>query len=117
MPLVLRTHTSSARLTIFLDKFTESRPGILTTDEVNGFILTRMSGKDMIMLVAENTEPEIVGVRNIDEIVVTEKSVRSKGPTRLRFFKLGLVEWVGNQSRKNIRGKLFLIHDNCCAEN
>ena len=37
-------HTSGTRFAILLDEFTESGPGILATDEVNGFVLTGVSG-------------------------------------------------------------------------
>ena len=32
------------KIAILLDEFAESGPGILATDEVNGFVLTGMSG-------------------------------------------------------------------------
>ena len=62
MPLGFGSHTSCTRFTIFLDKFTESRPGIIAADEVHCLILTGMSGKDVVMLVARNSEPEVVGI-------------------------------------------------------
>ena len=64
MPLGFESHTSGARFDVLLDEFTESRPGIVTTDEVNGLILSRVSGKDVVMLVAENAEPEVIRVWN-----------------------------------------------------
>jgi hypothetical protein len=57
MSLGFGTDTSCTRFAILLDKFAESGPGIVATDEVDGLVLTGMSGKDVIMLVAENTEP------------------------------------------------------------
>ena len=77
MPLGFGSHTSCTRFTIFLDKFTESRPGIIAVDEVHCLILTRMSGEDVVVLVAENSEPEIVGIGDIYETIVVEKSIRS----------------------------------------
>ena len=61
------SHTSCTRFTIFLDKFTESGPGKIAADEVHCLILTRMSGEDVVMLVAENLEPEVVGIGDIYE--------------------------------------------------
>ena len=55
----------------------ESRPGIIAADEVHCLILTRMSGEDVAMLVAENSEPEVIGVRDVYETIVVEKSVGS----------------------------------------
>ena len=74
MPLGFSSHTSC---TIFLDKFTESRPGIIAADEVHCLILTRMSGEDMVMLVVENLELEVIGIGDVYETIMAEKSVRS----------------------------------------
>ena len=67
---------------------TESGPGIVATDEVNGFVLTGMSGKDVIMLVAKDTKAEVILVRNVYEIVMAKESVGSDGPTGLRVRQL-----------------------------
>ena len=77
MHLGFGSHTSCTRFTIFLDKFTESGPGIIAADEVHCLILTRMSGEDVVMLVAENSEPEVIVIGDIYETIVTEKSVGS----------------------------------------
>ena len=77
MPLWFGLHTSCTRFTIFLDKFMESGPGIVAVDEVHCLILTGMSGEDMVMLIAENLEPEVIGIRDVYETIVVEKSIRS----------------------------------------
>ena len=77
MPLRFGLHTSCTRFTILLDKFAESRPGIVAADEVHCLILTGMSGEDVIVLVAENLEPEVIGIGDVYETVVVEESVRS----------------------------------------
>ena len=77
MPLGFGSHTSCTRFTIFLDKFAESGPGIIVADEVHCFILTGMSGEDVVVLVAENSEPEVVGIGDVYETVMAEKSVGS----------------------------------------
>ena len=77
MPLGFGSHTNCTRFTIFLDKFMESGPGIIASDEVHCLILTGMSGEDVVVLVAENLEPEVIGIRDIYETIVVEKSVRS----------------------------------------
>ena len=111
MSLGPSSHTSCTRLAIFLDKFAESGPGIVMTDEVNGLILTRMSGEDMIMLVAEDSEPEAVSVRNIDEVIMSEKTICSNGPSGLRVLKVGNVERVGQKCGEDVRVELLLIHN------
>ena len=55
----------------------ESGPGIIAADEVHCLILTGMSREDVVMLVAENSELEVVGIRDIYETIVAEKSIRS----------------------------------------
>ena len=111
MSLGLSSHTSCARLAIFLDKFAESRPGIIATDEVNSLILTGMSGEDMIMLVAEDSELEVVIVGNINEVIMSEKTICSNGPSGLRILKVGNIERVGRKCGKDVGVELLLIHD------
>ena len=55
----------------------ESRPGVIAADEVHCLILTGMSGEDVVVLVVENSEPEVIGIRDVYETIVAEKSVRS----------------------------------------
>ena len=75
VPLGFRLHTRCTRLAIFLDKFTESRPGVVSSNEVYCLVLTRVSGKDMIVLMSENAESEIIRVWNVDKVVVSEKTI------------------------------------------
>ena len=77
MPLGFGLHTSCTRFTIFLDKFMESRPGVIAADEVHCLILTGMSGEDVVVLVAQNSEPEVVGIGDVYETIMAEKSVGS----------------------------------------
>ena len=77
MPLGFGSHTSCTRFTIFLDKFMESGPGIIAADEVHCLILTRMSGEDVVMLVLENLELEVIGIGDIYETIMAEKSIGS----------------------------------------
>ena len=109
--LGLSLHTSCARLAIFLDKFAESGPGIVATDEVDGLILTRMSGEDMIMLVAEDSELEVISVRNINEVIMSEKTICSNGPSGLQIIKVGNIERVGGDCGEDVRVELLLIHN------
>ena len=77
MPLGFGSHTSCTRFTIVLDKFMEFGPGIIVVDEVHCFILTGMSREDMVMLVVENSELEVIGIRDVYEAIMAEKSVGS----------------------------------------
>ena len=77
MPLGFGSHTSCTRFIIFLDKFTESGPGIIAADEVHCLILTRMSGEDVVVLVVENSEMEVIEIGDVYETIVAEKSIGS----------------------------------------
>ena len=57
MSLRFCSHTSGTRTDVVLDIFTESGPSVVAPDKVYGLALAWVSGKDVVMLVAENTEP------------------------------------------------------------
>ena len=117
MPLGFGLHTSGARFDVLLDEFAESGPGIVAMDKVDRLILSGVSGKDVVVLVAENAEPEVIRVRDIDEVIMTEEAVRSNGPTGLRFFLVGNVKRVIWKCGQDIGVKLFLVHDDGRTEN
>ena len=50
-------HTSGTRTNVVLNVFTESRLSVVAPDKVYSLALAWMSGKDVIMLVAEIMEP------------------------------------------------------------
>ena len=86
-------------------------------DEVHCLILTRMSREDVVVLVAENLEPEVIGVGDVYETIVAEKSIRSDWPVGLQFFEVANVKRVVGKCGKDIRVELFLVHDDHCSEN
>ena len=57
MSLRFCSHTSGTGTDVVLDVSTESRPSVVVPDKVYGLASAWMSGKDVIMLVAENMEP------------------------------------------------------------
>ena len=57
MSLRFCSHTSGTRTDVVLDIFTESGPSIVTPNKVYGLASAWMSGKNVIVLVAENSEP------------------------------------------------------------
>ena len=56
----------------------------------------------MIMLVAENTESEVVGIRNVNKIVITEKSVIGNRPSDFWFYEVGFVKRIIGKCRKDV---------------
>ena len=47
-----------------------SGPDVFTSDEFDGLVLTDLTGEDMVVLVSEDSEAEVVSVRDIDAVVM-----------------------------------------------
>ena len=75
-----------------------------------------MSRENVVVFISEDTEPEVVGVRDVDEIVVMEESVRSNRPMGLQFLIVSNEEWVIWKCGEDVGIELFLIHNNFCTE-
>ena len=53
------------------------------------------------MFVMENMESKIIGVRDVDKVVMTEKTIARYGPTRFKIFGKGNEErdWLEGLAR------------------
>ena len=69
------------------------------------------------MLVAEDLEPQVVRVGDVDEVVMTEESVRGNRPSGFRFCLVGEEKRVIGECGQDVGIKLFLVHNNGCTEN
>ena len=69
------------------------------------------------MLVAEDSELQVVRVRDVDEVIMTEESVRGNRPLGLQFCLVGKEKRVVGECGQDVRIKLFLVHDNGRTEN
>ena len=58
-----------ARRNVVLDEGVDTRPGILSVDQVQCMGLTKMSGEWVVMFVPQDLQTEVVGVRNVDAVV------------------------------------------------
>ena len=58
-----------ARRNVVLDEGADTRPGILSADQVQCAGLTKMSGEWMVMFVPQDPQTEVIGVRNVDAVV------------------------------------------------
>ena len=58
-----------ARRNIVLDEGADTRPGILSVDQVQSAGLTKMSGEWMIMFVPQDPQMEVVDIRDVDVVV------------------------------------------------
>ena len=72
MPRCLSPATSRARTDIVLDEGADARPGIIPADELECLVVAEMAGEGMIVLVAEDTEPEIARVGDVDAVIEEE---------------------------------------------
>ena len=69
-----------------------------------------MSRKYVIMFVAENVEVEILGVWNIDEIVMSKETVSGQGPVGFGVIIMGDKEGVGVERGQDVGVELFQVH-------
>ena len=69
------------------------------------------------MLVAEDSEPQVIRVWDVDKVIMTEESIRSNGPSGLRFCLVGEEKRVIRECSQDVGIKLFLVHDNGRTEN
>ena len=111
MTLGFSAHTSSTRLAILLNKVAHTRPSILMLDKTYSFILTRVSSEYVVMLMAEDSEMEVGGVRNVDTSIVEEITCIVNRPVGIRILQEGKVSGVGRKSGEDVRVELFCIHD------
>ena len=61
--------TGGARRDVVLDKGADTRPGILSADQVQSAGLTKVSGEWVIMFVPQDLQTEVVDIRDIDAVV------------------------------------------------
>ena len=61
--------TGGARRDVVLDESTDTRPGILSADQVQRVGLAKMSGEWVVMFVPQDPQMEVIGVRDIDAVV------------------------------------------------
>jgi hypothetical protein len=71
---------SSTQVAEVLHKGSEVGPYVISMDEVEGLVLPGVSGQDMIMVVLEDFEAEVINIRDVNLVVLTEKSAFIKCP-------------------------------------
>ena len=98
MTLGFSVHTSSTRLAILLNEVTHTRPSILALDKTNSLILTGVSSKYVVMLMAEDSEMEVGGVGNVDTSIVEKITCIVNRPAGIRILQEGKVSGVGRKS-------------------
>ena len=69
------------------------------------------------MLVAEDSELQVVRVRDVNEVIMTEESIRSNGLLGLRFCLVGEEKRVVGECGQDVGIELFLVHNDGCTKN
>ena len=111
MTLGFSAHTSSTRLAIFLNEVAHTRPNILVLDKTNSLILTGVSSEYVVMLMAEDSEMEVRGVRNVNTSIVEEITCIVNRLAGIQILQEGKVSGVGWKSGEDVGVELFCIHD------
>ena len=88
-----------------------SRPSVLALDKTNSLILTGVSSKYVVVLMVEDSEMEVRGVRNVDTSIVEEITCIVNRPVGIRIIQEGKASGVGRKSREDVGVELFCIHD------
>ena len=109
-------HTGIAGFAECYDIRADLRPSVLTMDQLQGLVLTKVARKHVIMLVLHDSEVEVVGVRNIDAVVKLKESVRSDGPSSFRFRKVIRDRGVERKGSQDIGVKGVEIEYGGCAK-
>ena len=65
---------SGTQVAEVLHKGSEVGPYVISMDEVEGLVLSGMSGQDVIMIVLEDFEAEVISIRDVNPVVLMEKS-------------------------------------------
>ena len=73
--LWLRLHTSDIRLVELLYTSIKAGSGIFAVNKFQCFILTEVSGKNMIMIILKNTYAEITSRWYINSVIKKEKTI------------------------------------------
>ena len=61
--------TDNARFTIVNDECTHFGPSVVAADELKSLVAAQVARKGVIMFVAEDTEPEVVLIGDVDTVV------------------------------------------------
>ena len=111
MTLGFSAHTSSTRLAILLNEVAHTRPSILALDKTNSLILTGVSSEYVVVLMVEDLEMEVRGVRNVDMSIVEKITCIVNRAAGIQILQEGKVSGVSQKSREDVGVELFCIHD------
>jgi hypothetical protein len=81
--LRLRAHAGGTGLAVVFDKVTKSGPDVLASNQFNSLVLTHVTGKDVVVLIVEDTESQFVVVCwDVDAVVMSNITISGGLPSR-----------------------------------
>ena len=93
----------------------ETRPGISAVSQFQCFVLTKMSSKNVIIIILENTYAEITSRWYIDSVIKMKKTIwvhRLSAICRDVFCS----NWITRESQKDVSMQGVQINDCSCAK-
>ena len=82
-------HASSAGFNVRLNGVSEFGPDIISSDEFQCSILSKVSGDRVVMFILQYSESEIVNVGDVDTFVEQEESVSGNSPSITKVVESG----------------------------
>ena len=109
--------TGSTRLAEILYECSEIRPDVFPTNEFECFVLSEVSGEDVVVPESEYSELEVVGVRYKDSVVFSEKAFGVHGQAGIGVGQSCVQErgsqGVESEGVADIMSELGFVHYGC----
>ena len=109
--LWLGSHTGGARLAVVLNEGAEEWPSVVIMDELKGLVLAKVSRDQMVVFVEKDAQLEIVGVGDVDAVLVSKKSFRVGSPVGVWWICDVVGDCIGRLGRFDIGVKLLDVHE------
>jgi len=82
--LRLRAHAGGTGLAVVFDEVPKSGPDVFASDQFNSLVLTHVTGKDVVVLIAEDAESQVVVVWDVNAVVMSKITIGGGFPSRCR---------------------------------
>ena len=102
-----------ARLTKVDHIFVHIWPIEFSSEEIEGFINSEVTGGRMIMFELNNAKSAAEIVRNVNPVIVKEKTRGGKGKWKGRFGEDVGGEWIVSKAENDIMDKGFGVEEGC----
>ena len=89
----------------------EEWPSVVVMDELKGLVLAKVSGDQMVVFVEKDAQSEVVGVGDVDAVLVLKNSLRVSGPVKVGWICEVDGDWVSRLGRFDVGVKLWDVLD------